>query len=138
MTSLTPPRRQPSSWQTSMAPAWNICLNMTRLWQCSPVATRTGATSARTIMWPRMSSGLVGSSIQYGSTTDSARTLAIASGTSHTWLASSIRSRIGPISSRMIWARRRSSGRSRPTFILNASHPSAIASRHRARILSSS
>ena len=36
---------------------------MTRLWTCSPVATRTGAIASRMRRWPRMSSGLVGSSI---------------------------------------------------------------------------
>ena len=45
-TSLTPPSRQASSWQTSIAPAWRSCLNTMRFWQCSPVATRTGATAA--------------------------------------------------------------------------------------------
>ena len=39
---------------------------MTRLWQCSPVAMRMGATSRRMRAWPRMSSGLVGSSIHHG------------------------------------------------------------------------
>ncbi len=40
--------------------------------------------------WPRMSSGLVGSSIQYGSNSARAPTLSIASPTSQTWLASII------------------------------------------------
>ena len=47
-------------------PAWSICLKRTRLCDVLPVATRTGATAARIAAWPRMSSGLVGSSIQYG------------------------------------------------------------------------
>ena len=45
---------------------------MTRLWTCSPVATRIGATARAIVAWPRMSSGLVGSSIQYGSNSASA------------------------------------------------------------------
>ena len=45
---------------------------------------------------------------------------------------------IQPISSRMIPPRRRSSSGLRPTFILNASNPSAIAARHSLRSLSSS
>ncbi len=56
-----------SIWQIAIASAWNSCLNMTRLWTCSPVATRIGATARAIAAWPRMSSGLVGSSIQYGS-----------------------------------------------------------------------
>ena len=62
-----------------MASAWRNCLNITRLWQCSPVATRIGCTAARMRAWPRTSSGLVGSSIQYGSTSARALTLAMAS-----------------------------------------------------------
>ena len=42
-------------------------MNITRLWTCSPVATRIGATPRAIAAWPRMSSGEVGSSIQYGS-----------------------------------------------------------------------
>ena len=44
-TSLTPPTRQASIWQMPIASAWRSCLNMTRLWACSPVATRIGATA---------------------------------------------------------------------------------------------
>lgn len=46
--------------------AWSSCLNTTLLATCSPVATLTGC-PARTAAWPSTSSGLVGSSIQYGS-----------------------------------------------------------------------
>ena len=65
--SLTPPTRHASSWQTSIASAWKSCLKTTRFWMCSPVATRTGAISRRMRACPRMSSGLVGSSIHQGS-----------------------------------------------------------------------
>ena len=41
-TSLTPPIRQASIWQTSIASAWKSCLKMTRFWTCSPVATPIG------------------------------------------------------------------------------------------------
>ena len=44
------------------ASACMSCLNMTRFWTCSPVAIRTGLTARRMAAWPRMSSGLVGSS----------------------------------------------------------------------------
>ena len=37
---------------------------MTRFWTASPVATFIGAIARRMAAWPRMSSGLVGSSIQ--------------------------------------------------------------------------
>ena len=47
ITSLTPPRRQQSTWQTSIAPSWSSCLKTTRFWTCSPVATRIGATASR-------------------------------------------------------------------------------------------
>ena len=42
MFSLTPATRLASIWTTSTAPAWSSCLNITRLWACSPVAIRTG------------------------------------------------------------------------------------------------
>ena len=50
-----------------MAPAWSNCLNIdAAVRTASPVATRIGATPVRISAWPRMSSVLVGSSIQYG------------------------------------------------------------------------
>ena len=66
------------------APACMSCLNIVRLWQCSPVAMRTGATSRAIRAWPRMSSGLVGSSIHQGSNCASRSMAAMASSTSHT------------------------------------------------------
>ena len=54
-------------------PACMNCLNMMRFWQCSPVAIRIGATSRAMRAWPRMSSGLVGSSIHQGSNSASRR-----------------------------------------------------------------
>ena len=63
---MTLASRAASSWQKSMASAWNICLNSTRFMPCSPVATPIGATARRIAAWPRMSSGLVGSSIHSG------------------------------------------------------------------------
>ena len=50
-----------------MAFAWNSCFHITRLWTCSPVATLMGAIARAMAAWPRMSSGLVGSSIHIGS-----------------------------------------------------------------------
>lgn len=38
-TSLTPPSRQASIWQYCMALAFKNCLNITRFWHISPVAT---------------------------------------------------------------------------------------------------
>ena len=64
--SLTLPRRAASSWQKSIASAWNICLNSTRFMPCSPVATPIGETALRMAAWPSTSSGLVGSSIHSG------------------------------------------------------------------------
>ena len=111
---------------------------MIRLWTCSPVATRIGATARAIAAWPRMSSGLVGSSIQYGSNGASCAIQSIATPTSQRWLASTASIRSGPISSRTIRIRRTSSSTSAPTFILNRVQPSASASRHSRRILSSS
>ena len=121
MTSFTPPRRAASIWQTAIASAWNSCLNITRLWTCSPVATRIGATARAIAAWPRMSSGLVGSSIQYGSNSrqvghprDRLRRRPSA-GSRRPPSSRQARSPRGR--SR---ARRRSSSRSAPTFSLNA------------------
>ena len=63
---MTLASRAESSWQKSIASAWNSCLNSTRFMPCSPVATPMGATARRTAAWPRTSSGLVGSSIHSG------------------------------------------------------------------------
>ena len=127
--SLTPPTRHASSWQTSIASAWKSCLKTTRFWMCSPVATRTGAISRRIRAWPRMSSGLVGSSIHQGSCARSVRIAAIASSTPQTWLASIIRIPVGPSSRRIRAARRSSEARSLPTFIFTCVKPDATASR---------
>ena len=43
--SLTPPRRQESTWQKSSAPACMSCLKITRFWHISPVATPMPAAS---------------------------------------------------------------------------------------------
>src|ERR1051325_8647539 len=61
-----PPRRQLSIWQKLIAPACMSCLNITRFWQCSPVATPIGSIARAMRACPRTSSGDVGSSIQYG------------------------------------------------------------------------
>ena len=66
MFSLTPATRHASICRKSSAPAWSSCLKMTRLATCSPAAIWTGATAARIRCRPRTSSGLVGSSTQYG------------------------------------------------------------------------
>src|SRR5919202_265402 len=123
MTSFTPPSRQASIWQNETAFAWKSCLKRTRFWQCSPVATPTGATDFAIAAWPSTSSGLVGSSIQYGSNSARRFVDSIASSTSHTWFASSIRRRSGPISSRTIAALLASSSMSMPTLILTYPQP---------------
>ena len=120
-----------------MASDWNSCLKMTRFWQCSPVATLMGAIERAIVAWPSTSSGLVGSSIQYGSNSASSFMLAMASPTSQTWFASIIRRRSGPISSRTIRARRTSSSIFWPTFIFTWDQPAATASRHSSRSFSS-
>ena len=56
---------------------------MTRLWTCSPVATRIGAIARAIGAWPNTSSGLVGPSIQYGLNRPSTCIASIASPTSH-------------------------------------------------------
>ena len=61
MFSFTPPTRAESSWIDRLRLEY---LNMTRFWQCSPVATLIGATLLRIAACPSTSSGLVGSSIQ--------------------------------------------------------------------------
>ena len=62
-------------------------------------------------------------------------TRSIASSTSHCWFASIISVRSRPISSRTSATRRRSSSGRPPTFTLKCVQPSAIASRHSARIV---
>src|SRR6185369_13621411 len=84
-----------------------------------------------------MSSGEVGSSIQYGSNSASRAIHAIASSTPQRWFASTATIASGPTSSRTIRNRRRSSSRSAPTLSLNAVQPSARASRQSRRILAS-
>ena len=122
----------------SMAPAWSSCLNMIRLWTCSPVATRMGATPRAIAAWPRMSSGLVGSSIQYGSNGASRAIHSMAVPTSQRWFASTASMWSGPICERIRRIRRTSSSTSAPTFILNRVQPSASASRQSRSILASS
>ena len=75
-------------------------MNITRLWTCSPVATRIGAIARAIAAWPSTSSGLVGSSIHHGSNRPSTRIASIASPTSQTWFASIISFESSPISSR--------------------------------------
>ena len=119
MTSLTPPRRQASIWQNEMAPACKSCLKRTRFWQCSPVATPTGATAlgyARRGRGRRRGSWAPRSST--GRTRARRSMFSMASSTSQTWFASIISLRSGPISSLMRAARRTSSSMSPPTFIL--------------------
>ena len=77
--------------------------------------------------WPRMSSGLVGSSIQYGRNSARAVISSMASFTPQTLLASIMSCESQPMSERMRLARRESSSIPIPTFILNAVKPSAIA-----------
>ena len=84
MFSLTPATRHASICMTSIASACSSCLKITRLATCSPVATRIGLTARRIAAVPRMSSGLVGSSIHTGGTCASARTHGMAVGTSQT------------------------------------------------------
>ena len=113
------------------------CLNITRLWQCSPVATPIGCTARATAAWPRTSSGLVGSSIHVMPKGSSRRIQAIAVSTSQAWFASTSSGRSGPIASRAIPQRRMSSSTSAPTFSLMCRNPSSSASRMRRRSLSS-
>gem|GEM_PF-5375067 len=42
-----------------------LLLNTTLFWQCSPVATFIESTAWTILAWPKISSGLVGSSISY-------------------------------------------------------------------------
>lgn len=111
-----------------MAPAWRSCLKTMRLWTCSPVATLTGATALRTAACPRTSSGLVGSSIQYGSNSARALVQSMASSTFQRWLASIAMRMPGPTTERATRQRRTSSVRSAPTFSLIWVKPSATAS----------
>ena len=135
--SLTPPSRHASIWQMPIAPACSSCLNITRFAQCSPVATRTGAIAFAIAAWPRTSSGLVGLFHPPEIDSASACTRAIASPTSHRWLASIISRQSGPISSRTRRMRRRSSSIGPPTLTLKCVQPSASASRHNPRICAS-
>ena len=98
---MTPPRRQASIWQKSMAPACMNCLNIVRFWQCSPVAIPIGATS-------RAMRGVAEDVVGAGRLLDPQRVelgerciAEIACSTSQTWLASIISEAIVPISSRI-------------------------------------
>ena len=130
---MTPPRRQASIWQTAIASAWRSCLNITRLWTCSPVATRIGATPRAIAAWPRMSSGA-------GRLLDPVRVeLARAAPSRRSPRrrpsAGSRRPpciRSGPISSRTIAARRRSSSTSAPDLELERASSPRRAPRGRA------
>ncbi len=128
MFSFTPATRAASIWSTSMAPACSSCLNITRFCTCSPVATGMGATPRAMAACPRMSSGLVGSSIQampYGARCD---IHSMASCTSHRWLASTAILMSGPTASRAARTRRMSSWSDAPTLSLIWVKPSATAS----------
>ena len=114
----------------SRRPARN-CLNMTRLWTCSPVATRIGATAAGD---RRVAQDVVGArSAPRSSTGRTARSRSIHVDRRRRRPSAGWRpppaSGPGPISSRRIAARRTSSSTSAPTFILNRVQPSASASR---------
>ena len=52
---FTPPKRQQSIWQKSIAPDWRNCLNMTLLWQHFPVAIPIPNffNPLRILAWPR-------------------------------------------------------------------------------------
>lgn len=76
-----------------------------------------------------MSSGLVGSSIQYGSNSASRLIHPTASSTPQRWLASSAIRTPGPITSRAVRHRRTSSSRSAPTLSLICLNPLSTASR---------
>lgn len=128
MFSFTPATRHASICITSIAWAWSSCLNSTRFATCSPDATRTGATARRIAAVPRMSSGLVGSSIHAGRNGASSRTQPTAVGTSHTWLASIAMPMSGPTVSRAIASLRLSSATLAPTFTLTCPNPSLTAS----------
>jgi len=75
--------------------------------------------------WPAV---IFGTSIQYGSMGRRRSIHSIAWPTSQRWFASTASIASGPIRSRMIRPRRRSSSTSAPTFILNRVQPSAIPS----------
>ena len=77
---------------------------MTRFWQCSPVATRipSGAMRPGDARMAQDVIGAVGSSIHHGRASASASHPAIACSTSQAWLASIMRNRSSPISSRTI------------------------------------
>jgi hypothetical protein len=129
MFSLTPATRVASIWSTCTPPDWRSCFAITRLAMCSPVATGTGATSRAMRACPRMSSGLVGSSIQARSNSASLEIHPIAWSTSQRWLASTAIRMSGPTASRASLRRRTSSSRSLPTLSLICSKPSSTASR---------
>lgn len=112
---------------TSAARACRICLKITRLATCSPTATLAGAAAARILARPRISSGLVGSSTQYGSQGASAVTAAVAWAIPHRWLASTAILTPGPTASRARAMRRMSSAMSAPTLSLIWVNPSATA-----------
>ena len=72
-TSLTPPSRQQSSWQTSIAPSCSSCLKTHAVLDVLARRDANRCDGVADARWPRTSSGLVGSSIQHGSTSAGAR-----------------------------------------------------------------
>ena len=131
---MTPPSRQLSIWQKSIAFACSSCLKMTRLAQCSPVATPIRLRRALAIVaCPSTSSGLVGSSIHQRLNRASSRDaldrlvdVPLLVGVDH-------QRAVGPDLLADQRARRRaSSAGAPPTFTLKCVQPSASASRHSA------
>ena len=112
-------------------------MKITRLATCSPTAILTGAIARRILARPRISSGLVGSSTQYGSQGASAAIAASASATPQRWLASTAILMSGPTTSLARAIRRMSSATSAPTFSLIWVNPSATACRDSAASFSS-
>src|SRR6185437_10711784 len=95
------------------------------------------AIAARILARPRISSGLVGSSTQYGSQGARAAMAASASATPHRWLASTAILMPGPTASLAIAMRRMSAMVSAPTLSLIWVNPSATACRDSAASFSS-
>ena len=135
VTKATSPRHNMPPGPTRCALACRICLNLTRFWQCSPVATQLGSIARAMVAWPNTSSGLVGSSTQCRLNGAKSAIQSIACGTSHTWFASIISFASGPMPSRPLPSRRMSPPRFSPTLPLPVWWPSSPASRSHTRTL---
>ena len=137
MASLTPPIRQASIWQTSIAPRLEQLLEDHAVLN---VLARSNADRGHLAADARVAEHVVGTRrlLDPPRIVHAEQSIAeIASSTPHTWFASIISVPSRPSARRISRARRSSETRSAPTFILTCVKPAASASRTSDSTLSS-